>query len=295
MAWEFEVVVADSKLSEGPVWDGESLLFCECPTNRILRFDPVSGNCSVVRENANWPSGMAIDAAGAVYACEGGTVYAGKGGTEGQRIVRYDDDGGLSVLCADINGRRLNSPNDLTVDRLGRIWFTDPRYGPQRSTMELDHESVLRLDPQAEGSWSLRRMTFDTTSPNGLQLSPDNKILYVAESKYGEGEKRELRAYPILDDDTLGAYAVLHNFYPHRAIDGMTVDSKGDIIATAGSLASGPGPMIYVFAPNGRILETHPVPLTPTNCAFGGADLQSLYVTTIEGPLLRAKTERRGL
>jgi gluconolactonase len=139
-------------------------------------------------------------------------------------------------------------------------------------------------------------MTFDTTSPNGLLLSPDEKTLYVAESKYGDGQKRELRAYPIREDGTLGQYQVLHNFYPHRGIDGMCLDSEGNLIATAGWEESGPGGMIYVFAPNGRVLETHPVPCNrPTNCTFGGADLRDLYVTSIEGHLLRARTDRRGM
>ena len=139
-------------------------------------------------------------------------------------------------------------------------------------------------------------MTFDTTKPNGLLLSLDEKTLYVAQSHYGEGNKRELRAYPIRDDGTLGPYEVLHNFYPHRGIDGMTLDAEGNIIATAGWRQSGPGPMIYVFAPNGRVLETHPLPEDrPTNCTFGDEDLRTLYVTTAGGWVLRARTDRQGI
>jgi len=138
-------------------------------------------------------------------------------------------------------------------------------------------------------------MTFDTTAPNGLLLAPDETVLYVAESKYGKGEKRELRAYPILADGTLEAPAVLHNFYPHRGIDGMCLDSKGNIVATAGWELGGPGGMIYVFAPNGRVLATHPLPCKrPTNCTFGGEHLDELYVTSIDGDLLWAKTDRTG-
>ena len=110
------------------------------------------------------------------------------------------------------------------------------------------------------------RVTFDTTAPNGLLLSPDNKTLYVAQSKYGDDQKRELRAYPINDDGTVGPYQVLHNFYPHRGIDGMCLDTEGNIVATAGWEVSGPGAMIYVFAPNGRVLETHPVPAERPPC-----------------------------
>jgi gluconolactonase len=161
--------------------------------------------------------------------------------------------------------------------------------------MELDHESVFRLDPQPGGSWAIRRMTFDTTRPNGLALSPDERTLYVAQSEYGLGKQRELRAYPVHGDGTLGRASVLHNFYPHRGIDGMCLDAEGNLIATAGWRESGPGPLIYVFAPNGRVLETHPVPTDrPTNCAFGGPDLATLYVTTGTGGLYAAATDRRG-
>ena len=121
------------------------------------------------------------------------------------------------------------------------------------------------------------------------------KWLYVAESKYGEDAKRELRAYPIESDGSLGEHLVLHNFYPHRGIDGMCLDTEGNIVATAGWSDSGPGPMIYVFAPNGRVLETHPLPTDarPTNCTFGGPDLTTLFIT-VAGCLYRAHTDRKG-
>ena len=92
----------------------------------------------------------------------------------------------------------------------------------------------------------------------------------------------------------MGAYQVLHNFYPHRGIDAMCLDAEGNIVATAGWRENGPGPMIYVFAPNGRVLETHPIPIDrPTNCTFGDADLQTLFVTA-GGCLYRARTQRQG-
>lgn len=286
MAWEFEVLADPIGLTEGPAWDGSGLLFTNIPNSRILRYDAASGEISVFRTGTNNANGLMLDKNGDLYACEGG----------GRRMVRYEKDGGVTVLCDNFEGKRLNSPNDLAIDSRGRVWFTDPRYGDFRDDMELDHESVYRLDPQPDGSWTPTRMTFDTTAPNGLLLSPDEKTLYVAQSKYGEGQKRELRAYPIGEDGTLGQYKVLHNFYPHRGIDGMCLDSEGNLIATAGWEESGPGGMIYVFAPNGRVLETHPVPCNrPTNCTFGGADLRDLYVTSIEGHLLRAKTDRRGM
>jgi gluconolactonase len=286
MSWQFESLIEPIGLTEGPAWDGAALLFSNIPNSRIMRYAPDSGELSVFRTGTNHANGLMFDADGRLYACESGS----------RRIVRYEPDGEVTVICDRFEGKRLNSPNDLAIDALGRIWFTDPRYGDDRSDMELDHESVFRLDPHNDGSWTVTRMTYDTTSPNGLLITPDNSTLYVAQSKYGEGQLRELRAYPILDDGSLDQYEVLHNFYPHRGIDGMCLDVDGNIVATAGWEVSGPGGMIYVFAPNGRVLETLPVPVgRPTNCTFAGDDLSVLYVTSIDGQLLHTQTDRRGL
>ncbi|MCC6169506.1 MAG: SMP-30/gluconolactonase/LRE family protein [Caldilineaceae bacterium] len=285
MSWEFEVLAQSMGLAEGPAWDGSRLLFTSIPNSRIMRYDPQTKALDVARSGTNQANGLNFDRQGRLYACEGGA----------RRIVRYEPGGDVTVLCDNFEGKRLNSPNDLAVDRMGRIWFTDPRYGDKRDDMELDHESVYRLDPQPGGKWRTVRVTFDTTAPNGLLVTPDMTTLYVAQSKYGEGEKRELRAYPILADGSLGQYQVLHNFYPHRGIDGMCLDRDGNIVATAGWELSGPGGMIYVFAPNGRVLETHPVPVNrPTNCTFAGPELRTLYVTSLDGQLLRAQTPRQG-
>ncbi len=286
MSWTFEILAEPTHgLTEGPVWDGSGLLYTNIPNSRILRYDPATGQISVWRAGTNQANGLMLDSQGRLYACEGG----------GRQMVYYAPGQETVVLCDNFQGKRLNSPNDLAVDSRGNVWFTDPRYGDFRDDMELDHESIFRLQPQSDGAWQCVRVTYDTTSPNGLLLSHDEKTLYVAQSKYGEGQKRELRAYPINADGSLGTYAVLHNFYPHRGIDGMTLDIDGNIVATAGWEVSGPGGMIYVFAPNGRVLETHPLPCQrPTNCTFGGPDLSDLYVTSIEGHLLRARTDRRG-
>lgn len=308
MSWQFELLLEPNGITEGPAWDGSGLLFTSISHSQILRYEAREpsgrGQISVFREGTNRANGLMFDKAGRLYACEGGVP----GQPGGRRIVRYEPDGDVTVICdhylapeggagaqAKV-GKKFNSPNDLAIDNQGRIWFTDPRYGDDRSDMELDHESVFRADPQADGSWRVTRMTFDTTAPNGLLISPDQKTLYVAQSKYGDNQKRELRAYPILADDSLGEHTVLHNFYPGRGIDGMCLDTEGNIVATAGWEVSGAGPMIYVFTPKGRVLETHPIPDgRPTNCTFGDADLRTLYVTTIQGHLYRARTERQGL
>ena len=141
-----------------------------------------------------------FDPAGRLFACEG----------DARRVVRYDAGGGATVLTDSFEGKRFNIPNDLAIDLEGRIWFTDPYYegaaGPwseDRSHKELDHDSVYRLNPQADGSYALSRVTFDTTRPNGLLFSLDHKTLYVAQSGRRPDEKRQLRGYPVNSDGTL--------------------------------------------------------------------------------------------
>ncbi len=286
MTLNFEYIAGPFTLTEGPAWDGGGLLFTDIGNNRVLRYDPPSGACETSRTGTNAANGLMLDRSGRLYACEG----------KGRRIVRYEPDGGVTVIADRFEGKRLNSPNDLAIDEQGRIWFTDPRYGDDRSDMELDHESVFRLDPPPDGvgQRSIRRMTYDTTKPNGLLISPDQRTLYVAQSDHGVERKRELRGY-LINGDQLGPHQVLHDFGAHRGIDGMCLDTEGNILAATGWRQSGPGPMIHVFAPDGRVLEQHPFPQDrPTNCTFGDADLQTLYVTSIEGWLYRARTNRRG-
>jgi gluconolactonase len=231
-----------------------------------------------------------FDAQGRLYGCSGG----------GRCILRFEPDGTTTPLPHRLEGRRHNRPNDLAIDRQGRIWFTDPYgQGLPESERELDHTSVLRLTPQPDSDWHLERMTYDTSAPNGILFSQDERTLYVVQSDY-EGV-RDLRAYPLQNDDTLGNFIVLHRFGEdfrgvHRGLDGMCLDTAGNIIACGGWRQAGPGPMIHVFSPSGRILETHPVPVDrPTNCTFGGPDLSTLYVTTGGGHLFRIRnTGRRG-
>ena len=285
--WRFDEVAGPFGLTEGPAWDGSGLLFTDIPNQRILRFDPRIGKTQVFRRETNYANGLVFDPLGQLYACEAG----------GRCIACYGKNGDRKVVADRFEGKRLNSPNDLAIDLKGRIWFTDPHYSSEWARdfgpPELDHKSVYRVDPQEGENWEIRRVTYDTKKPNGILVSLDMKTLYVAESDF-EG-LRELRAYPILKDESLGDYAVLHNFYPHRGIDGMCLDAEGNIVAAAGWERSGPGGMIYVFAPNGRVLATHPVLCArPTNCSWGDDDLETLYLASVCGRLYRARTGHKG-
>ena len=129
---------------------------------------------------------------------------------------------------------------------------------------------------------------FDCSQPNGLLFSKDFKTLYVAQSDFRAQESRDLRAYPVNENGSLGEASILHDFGPHRGIDGMTLSSEGHIVACTGFEVSGPGGNITVFEPDGRIVEQHPTPAQrPTNCTFVGEDL---YVSSIEGHCLVARS-----
>ena len=293
MTLKFELLIEPyGGTTEGPTWDGTGLVFTHIPASEIMRYDPVTGSSTVFRSGTNCANGLMFDPQGRLYACEG----------DARRVVRYEADGTATVLADRFEGRKFNIPNDLAIDLEARVWFTDPYYegaaGPwsqDRSNKDLDHDSVYRLDPGSDGSWSVERVTYDTTRPNGLLFSLDHKTLYVAQSGREPEEFRQLRAYPVEDDGSLGSCSVLHDFGAHRGIDGMCLDLEGNIVATAGFRQGGPGPMIYIFAPSGQVLESHPTPFDrPTNCTFGGPDLSTLYITTVGGHLLSAQTERVG-
>ena len=235
MSWDFELVAGPyNGTTEGPVWDGQALLFTHIPANRILRYDPGTGETTEFFTGTQRTNGLCFDSQGNLYGCQSG----------GRRIVRFERDGTtFTSLPHQLDGKAHNNPNDLAVDKQGRIWFTDPFNG-SAGAQELDHMSVLRLDPQSGGGWTLNRATFDVSRPNGILVSRDQKTLYVAQSDYTPGQPRQLRAYPINDDGSLGPFKTLHTFgIDHqgvqRGVDGMTLDADGNILVCAGWEQSG--------------------------------------------------------
>lgn len=289
MDWQFDRVTDSfGEVLDGPIWDGSGLLFCKVKSSEIIRHDGDSGKATVFRRFSVQNSGLSFGPGGELYGAQ----------SAARRIVRYNADGSTSYLNAMLDGKRHNHPHDLVVDSKGRIWFSDPfgepTTGGPLEYPPLDHSSVLRLE-KASGGWIVKRMTYDSARPQGLALSPDEGILYVAEGKQEPGELRYLKAYPINGDGSLSTPFILHTFSsdsrgPQGGGAGMCVDSEGNIILAAGSSLSGPGPLIYVLAPSGRVLETHTLPAgTPTNCTFGDRDLTTLFVTTREGHLFRAQ------
>ena len=150
MSWEFEMVAGpyNPRLTEGPAWDGEALLFTHIPASRILRYDPMTGQTTIYRENTNHTNGLNFDSEGRLYGCSSG----------GRAIVRFEPDGSTTTIVDSLDGQPLNTPNDLAIDRQGRVWFSNPwnagNIDPSESEIP-GRNAILRTDPQPDGTWGL--------------------------------------------------------------------------------------------------------------------------------------------
>ena len=279
--WEWELIAKHDSLTEGPTWDGSGLLYNECYASTTYRWDPKTGESSVWRTQSNQANGMKFDRSGRLFACQGGA----------NQVVEIDisnPDSDVTVIANSLDGAKINMPNDLDIDGRGRIYFSDPNYSDKPNN--LPHESVYLAEHIFGGNWTTKRVTFDTNRPNGVLLSADQSTLYVAESPVNPDLKRQLRAYPVNSDGTLGNKTVLFDFGSGRGIDGMAINTDGQIVATAGSNAAGAGSAIYIFEPNGLVRATYRTPAdSPTNCTFGGPSLDILYVTFATGHVYQVK------
>jgi gluconolactonase len=260
---KLEKLWSEGSFTEGPAYGPDGCIYFSDIGNRIMKFDPATGKTSEYRKPSGRANGLDFDAQGRLVAAEG----ANTGGN--RRVTLTEKDGSIRVLADRWKGKRFNSPNDLTTDLKGRVYFTDPRYSGGEPR-EIDTESVYRIDPDG----SVTQIIGDVVKPNGIVLSPDMKRLYLAVSD--PKGKRQLLAYPLKEDGSVGAARVLHDFGADRGIDGMCLDVKGNIYGAAGQ---GKTAGVYVFNPEGKKLAIIPIPETPTNCVFGGDDRKTLYVT----------------
>lgn len=299
----------NSGLTEGPAVAADgSIYFTDMPfgadNGMILRFDPKTNQTTVFTDNSGKSNGLAFLRDGSAISCDGAD-----GG--GRRLVRWDLKTGKGTTLVDrYQGKRFNSPNDLTVDLKGRIYFTDPRYGGSEPR-ELESEAVYRLDTDG----TVIEITHEVEKPNGIVLSPDQKTLYVGDHNNGgnrlkptdpEPKRGAMKIYAFsLDGDGLvnGPRRTLVDFGTENGCDGMTVDSLGNVYAACRSLKR---PGIKVVDPKGNELafvETGPKNQTglfddwkgiPSNVEFGiGEDSHSLYLT-IDKSLYRLKVKTHG-
>lgn len=252
-----------------------SILFSDIGT-KIMRFDPKTGKTTVFRDPSGRSNGMIFDPEGRLVVAEG----ANTGG--GRRLSITEKDGTIRTLADAYRGKRFNSPNDVAIDRKGRVYFSDPRYVGDEPR-ELDFEGVFRVDPDG----SVTRLETSAYKPNGMVISPDGKTLYVADAG---GKRRALIALDLSEDGEVSNPRVLHEFKDSGGIDGMTVTTDGRIVA-AGGIGKTDG--VVVFSPEGKFLEVIPTPERPANVEFGGEDRKTLYIAAGKG-LYRVRTSMTG-
>ncbi len=269
-----EKVATGSIWAEGPVWvpASRTVRYSDIPNNRILQFAEGTGELSVYREDVEFTNGRTLDLDGSVVQC-----------SHGRRAVERDRDGVVETIVDRWAGARLNSPNDVVVKSDGTIWFTDPSYGIQKPTeghageLEYRDHHVFRFDPR---DGSVTPAVIDVEMPNGLAFSPDESLLYVADSGLAPpgGDRpadrpggHSIHVYDVFDGRLCKngrEFVVVDPGLP----DGFRVDEHGNVWTSSYD-------SVQVFAPSGEPLERVPVPEKIANVCFGGDDGRTLYVT----------------
>ncbi|MBC8289368.1 MAG: SMP-30/gluconolactonase/LRE family protein [Planctomycetes bacterium] len=290
-----DIVPADSKLkaevrvafTEGPAWHPSgNVYFSDIANNRIMRRDR-TGALHVYRSESGRTNGLCFDQLGRLLCCEGG------GAESNRRVTRIELDGTITVLADSFGGKRINSPNDCTIDSKGRIYFTDPRYRSKAGVEQWDKdgniiEGVYRIDAPGKVT---RILTHEVQRPNGIAISPDENWLFVADNMNdGAGNNRKLWRFQRNSDGSVDAKSrkLLFDWGNERGPDGMAIDKQGRLYVTAGFNFPNPPAEtankfkagVYVISPEGKQLGFIPVPIDMiTNCAFGDKDFRTLYIT----------------
>jgi sugar lactone lactonase YvrE/cephalosporin-C deacetylase-like acetyl esterase len=267
---------------EGPAWDPRLGVLTSGSKGGIYQLAP-DGQKRIFRDKIE-TNGLLFDRQGRLLCCDPGQ----------RRMIRIDRDGKLTVLTDNFGGKRYNQPNDLTLDSQNRLYFSDPRYGSREDMQIRDEkgntiEGVYRID--ADGSVS-RVIGREVERANGVLVSPDDKYLFVADNNNDAvGGARKLYRFDLKADGTVDPKSkkLLHDWGAGRGPDGVKQDAKGRLYVAAGLNKPNPPAEpatdvkggIYVLDPeSGKVLAFLGVPTDEvTNCAFGGDDLKTLYIT----------------
>ncbi len=238
------------KFVEGPVWitAEQRLVFSDIPAKKLMQWTAKDGVTEL--RTVEETNGNTLDAMNRLVSCQHGT----------RSVVRNEKDGTLTVLASEHDGKKLNSPNDIAVRRDGTIWFTDPTYGLRGREPEQDGNFVYRLD--ADGG-PLTVVAREFHMPNGICFAPDHDRVYIADS----GDKQRVGAFAIGEDGTL-----TNVFWLEGGADGIRCDSVGNLFTTARD-------GVRVYSAAGKRLCTIKLPEVPANCAFGGDDRTTLFIT----------------
>jgi gluconolactonase len=249
-------IAGEFKFTEGPAANRDGIvLFTDVPNSKVFRVE-AGGKSSLFREKSNSTNGQMFNAAGEIVCCQKGRVAVVSADGKSDR-----------VLVDQYEGKPLNAPNDLVVDRAGGVYFTDPSFAPP-ATSQQGVSGVYYVAPDGKTT----RLIDDVVTPNGVNLSPDEKTLYVIPTL-----REEMMAYPITAPGKLGAGRVFCKVAQPAGRkggggDGCAVDSRGNLY-----IATGLG--VQVFDPQGKALGVISLPKPPSNCKFGGPDFKTLYVT----------------
>ncbi len=255
---EVELVADGFNFTEGPTWRAatETLLFSDLFGNTIYELTPPD-SVSVFRENSSLANGLASDADGLLITAE----------TLSRRVSRTLEDGTVVDLVSDYMGDRFHSPNDIVVRSDGTIYFTDPPFVLEPEDREIGFNGVFRVD--GDNSITAEWEGAEATRPNGLVLSPDESVLYVADTSAG------IMAFDVAERGELSTERTLVAEVP--GADGMAIDAAGNLFVAA---ADG----VRVYDPEGQLWGTIEMPdgSSPANCTFGGADARRLFITAQE-------------
>jgi len=261
-----EKLVSGCRWAEGPAYfpAGRYLVWSDIPNDRMMRFDETDASVSVFRCPSNNSNGNTVDREGRLVSCEHLM----------RRVSRTEHDGSVTVLADRYDGRRLNSPNDVVVKSDGAIWFSDPTYGIDgdyeglQSKSEIGASNVYRIDGES-GNISL--VASDRVQPNGLAFSPDETVLYIADTgaTHVSGLPATIWSYKV-EGHGLGP-AALFATCPEGLFDGFRCDIHGNIWTSAGR-------NVFCYAPDGTHLGTIPIGELVANVCFGGQRRNRLYI-----------------
>ena len=262
---ELESLASGFRWIEGLVWmgDAQCLLFQDLPRDRTMRWIEGAG-VSVYRCPSGYANGQARDREGRLISCS----------HRERCLFRTELDGSVTRLVDRHDGRRLNSPNDVTVKSDGTVWFTDPLYGIQN-----DYEGGRQLSEQPPAlycfnpdSGRISVAAADFAGPNGLAFSPDERRLYVAESgdQTSDNPRQYIRVFDVAANGKLSGGDIFHKIDPGYA-DGLCVDEDGNVWSSAGD-------GVHCIDPDGRLLGKLFVPYRVSNLTFGGMLRNRLFI-----------------
>ena len=256
-----------ARWSEGPAWfaAGRYLLWSDIPNNRMLRWDETDGSVSEFRNPSNNSNGNTVDRQGRLVSCE----------HLSRRVTRTEHNGAITVLASRVDGKRLNSPNDVVVKSDDSVWFTDPSYGimmdyeGDRAESEIGACYVYRIDP---ASGEVSRVAEDYVKPNGLAFSPDESQLYIADTggTHQPDGPAHIRRHNVKADGSLDAGPVIAECNS-GFFDGFRLDRDGRIWTSA---ADG----VHCLSADGHLLGKILIPEFVANVCFGGPKLNRLFI-----------------